>query len=76
MMGVYLDTARNEYRDQRYRRMVMCHMIADRVDELFEMAQNIGMSPRWFQPWSFPHFDVALGVQAKALQQGATPRAP
>jgi hypothetical protein len=51
--------------------MIMCHMIADDLDELHRMASAIGMSREWFQPLSFPHYDVSLTRRARALKLGA-----
>jgi len=65
-MAVYMDNARNEYR-----RMKMCHMIADTLQELHDTAQAIGMLREWFQPHSFPHYDVSLTRRKQALALGA-----
>ena len=65
-MTVYVDKARNGYR-----RMIMCHMIADTLDELHAMAEAIGMRREWFQPTSFPHYDVSLSRRSEAVQRGA-----
>jgi hypothetical protein len=65
-MSVYVDQERNTFG-----RMVMCHMFADTIAELHEMAALIGMRRDWFQPFSFPHYDVALGRRAEALKLGA-----
>lgn len=65
-MSVYVDRERN-----RFGRMVMCHMFADSLDELHSMAQAIGMDRDWFQPLSFPHYDVSLSRRAVAVSNGA-----
>jgi hypothetical protein len=66
-MAVYVDSVFIPFR-----RMLMCHMIADTLDELHEMAEAIGMRRSWFQ-WqaSFPHYDVAKGRRAAAIRRGA-----
>jgi hypothetical protein len=65
-MPVYVDMACNNFR-----RMVMCHMIADTPAELHDMAERIGMRREWFQPTSFPHYDVAKGRREQAVRLGA-----
>ena len=65
-MAVYVDQERNGFG-----RMVMCHMWADTLAELHEMAQAIGMDRDWFQPLSFPHYDVSLSRRVIALKRGA-----
>lgn len=65
-MSVYVDGERN-----RFGRMIMCHMFADSLAELHDMAAKIGMDRHWFQPLSFPHYDVSLSRRAVALQKGA-----
>ena len=65
-MAVYVDNARNPYG-----RMLMCHMVADRIEELFGMADRIGIAHRHFQPGSFPHFDLSLTYRGRAIRNGA-----
>lgn len=51
--------------------MIMCHMVADTIAELHAMAAAIGMRRAWFQPLSFPHYDVSLARRRLALVKGA-----
>lgn len=65
-MAVYVDKAQH-----RLGRMVMCHMLADSMDELLAMADTIGVNRKWFQPKSQPHFDICKAYRAKAIEAGA-----
>jgi hypothetical protein len=62
-MSVYVDDACIAFRGR-----VMCHMLADTNDELCAMADRIGMQQRWHQG---DHFDIDLGMRARAVAQGA-----
>lgn len=69
-MAVYVDDVRLPFG-----RMVMCHMWADSLEELLAMADAIGVARRWLQQpprASWVHFDISLGMKAKALERGAT----
>ena len=76
-MSVYVDDVRHQFG-----RMVMCHMWADTLDELLAMADRIGVARRWiqghrtlslpqFRKASWVHFDISLGMKAKAIEAGA-----
>lgn len=65
-MAVYVDLAKN-----KYGRMVMCHMLADSLDELHEMANRIGVQRKWFQEKNIPHYDICKSKRALAVQYGA-----
>jgi len=67
-MAVYVDKMR-----AAYRRMVMCHMLADTDDELHAMADRIGVARRWHQKASTPHshYDICLSKRAQAVAAGA-----
>ena len=65
-MSVYVDAMRAPYRG-----MVMCHMLADSLDELHAMADAIGVQRRWFQNKRTPHYDICLSKRALALKFGA-----
>lgn len=62
-MAVYVDDMK-----ARYRRMIMCHMIADTDEELRTMAEKIGVQQKWHQG---DHFDICLEMRAKAISAGA-----
>ena len=55
----------------RYRNMVMCHMLADSLEELHEFALKLGMKREWFQDGSAPHYDLSKTRRALALKLGA-----
>ena len=66
-MSVYVDRA-----IYPYRRMIMCHMVADSLEELHAMADSIGVARRWFQSHSStPHYDLCKSKRALAVQNGA-----
>jgi hypothetical protein len=68
-MTVYVDDVRH-----KFRHMTMCHMWADSEAELLAMAGLIGVQAKWIQrppKASWVHFDISLGMKAKAIKQGA-----
>lgn len=66
-MPVYVDESQYPYG-----RMMMCHMIADTLDELHAMADRIGVARRWFQKHSsHPHYDICKSKRALAVTAGA-----
>lgn len=67
-MSVYVDPARHPYR-----RMMMCHMMADSTEELLAMADRIGVAQRWIQRkgTAYEHFDIAKAKREDAVKLGA-----
>src|SRR5690349_17001624 len=65
-VAVYVDHAKNPYRG-----MLMCHMLADTVEELHAMAEKIGMKREWFQCHGAPHYDICQEKRALAVKAGA-----
>lgn len=53
--------------------MVMCHMVADTTEELFYMADRIGVRRKWVQDYGThrEHFDICLTKRAIAVRLGA-----
>ena len=62
-MTVYVDDMR-----ARYGRMIMCHMVADTLEELHDMADKIGIKRKWFQG---DHYDICLAKRRNAVALGA-----
>lgn len=54
-------------------RMELCHMVADSTEELFEMADAIGVQRRWVQHQGTPreHFDICKAKRELAVEHGA-----
>lgn len=50
-----------------------CHMMADSVEELHEMAANIGLKREWFQMSNsgLPHYDLTKSRRKLATLFGA-----
>ena len=67
-MPVYVDDAKNPFG-----RLKMSHMIADSQDELFEMAEIIGLDEGWIQHQGEykEHFDIAQTKRILAISNGA-----
>jgi hypothetical protein len=66
---VYVDDPKH-----RYGRMIMCHMVADTLDELHQMADRIGVARRHFQCHPNarnPHYDICKASREKAVALGA-----
>lgn len=56
-----------------------CHLLAGgldetNVDELHALAARIGMRRSWFQPLSWPHYDLTPSRRASAVRAGAVER--
>lgn len=69
-MSVYVDKLR-EYPGGPRGHKKWCHLIADDLDELEKFARKLNLSIFWFQPFSFPHYDLTEGKRIQALKIGA-----
>lgn len=49
----------------------MCHMMADSISELHEMAEKIGLKREWYRPKSSPHYDLSISKRRVAIKLGA-----
>lgn len=66
LMTVYVD----DY-DAPFGRMIMCHMVADTLDELHTMADRIGVARKWFQDHRLQHYDICKSKKELAIKHGA-----
>lgn len=68
-MSVYVDALI----DYGWRLGPSCHMTADTLEELHNMANKIGMKHEWFQisKKGLPHYDLTESRRKKALKLGA-----
>ncbi len=68
-MAVYVDDVRHNFG-----RMIMCHLWADTLDELYAMVDKIGVQRTWLQQppkASWVHFDISLNKKDLAIKNGA-----
>jgi len=66
-VAVYVDNSRNKFRG-----MVMCHMVADTPGELHNMADSIGIKIEHFQGDArTPHYDLSISKRNLAISKGA-----
>lgn len=67
-MAVYVDDMKAPFR-----RMIMCHMMADTRKELMQMADRIGVARKWIQKpgTKYEHFDICLSMRKRAVELGA-----
>ena len=64
---VYVDPAKS-----KLGRMIMCHMVADSLNELHQMADRVGVARKHFQNHGkIPHYDICKSNREKAIKYGA-----
>ena len=71
-MSVYVDYNQTCMPNKNWKYKYVCHMRADTLEELHEMALLIGLKKDWFQSMSrFPHYDLTPNKRRQAIKQGA-----
>ena len=69
-MSVYVDELRVWPHAKRPFKGGACHLTADTLDELHDLAKRIGMRREWFQGGSVPHYDLTPSMRAAAILAG------
>ena len=68
-MPVYVDDMRAPFKGR-----ILCHMVADTLEELHTMADAIGMPRRYYQgppKTRYPHYDIPVEMREEAVRLGA-----
>lgn len=55
----------------KYKGMIMCHMVADSISELHEMAEHLGLRKYFQSHTKYPHYDISLTKKSEAMKLGA-----
>ena len=63
---VYVDDSKHPYKG-----MMMCHMIADSLEELHHMARLLRLRKFFQDKPGKPHYDLGENKRAKAIELGA-----
>lgn len=71
-MAIYVDELNHYGWIIQGKSRLSCHLIADDFQELIDFAVNeLGLKIEWFQPKSYPHFDITKFYRDKAIEKGA-----
>ena len=72
-MSVHVEPLRNYGWIMRGHNVHSCHMTADTLEELHQMADKIGMKRSWFQSkkGSLPHYDLVRSRRILAIEHVA-----
>lgn len=74
-MTVYVDWLMHHGWILHGRAVMSCHLLSDQLDlqELHDIAKQIGLERRWFQckPGSAPHYDLVASKRELAIAAGA-----
>jgi len=81
-MAVYVDKLQHYPRvafsdtvPEHWKHIMWCHMWADSLTELHEVARKIGLKRSWFQDKQFnPHYDLTGRMRERAIKAGAIER--
>jgi len=69
-MAVYVDRLINIIPTAAWPYHQSCHMLADTLQELHEMAHRLRLKPEWFQDKRIPHYDLTNKKRIMAINRG------
>lgn len=70
-MVTYIDTLKHRGMEYQGRKVRSCHMMANNISELHDMAEQLGVR-KWFQEHPrHPHYDLMVGKRTLAKKFGA-----
>ena len=72
-MAVYVDPLFRTLQSKQWPYPAACHLFADTLEELHEIATAIGLKKKWFQTkvsW-MPHYDLTIAKRRQAIIAGA-----
>jgi hypothetical protein len=71
-MPAYVDRLKTSIKNKNWKYDKSCHLVADSLEELHELARKIKMPITWFQNrLGVPHYDLTEGKREKAIKAGA-----
>lgn len=70
-MAAYVDKATWRKPGATPRSPNYCHLVADTLEELHQMAETVGLSRGSFQNTRYPHYDLTEKRRAVAIENGA-----
>ncbi len=71
-MAVYVDTLTAYGGSASFKWKKSCHMYADTLQELYDMADLISLRREWFQSHPrLPHYDLVASKRRLAVSRGA-----
>ncbi|MDC1142955.1 DUF4031 domain-containing protein [Planctomycetota bacterium] len=71
-MAVFVDSLLDWGWELHGHRVKSCHMFSDDMQELFQMADRLGLQREWLHGEDrLPHFDLPADKRVLAISQGA-----
>jgi hypothetical protein len=69
-MSVYVDPIFSTAKTKKWPYTKACHLFADTLNELHQIALEIGLKKAWFQDHNIPHYDLTPNKRKLAIAYG------